>query len=200
MKKVLPIILIGIIGLLLLAFSALHGSMSKKSDIILSMTIEAMEMEQKTKYLKQEIRVIEKSRLEDFKLYLNGLNFTIKALDSNQTLQISDLPTQTNVFYFSLQHCRSCYENELSMINSLMNENENIKIVVITDIDSDKKLSMFKASYDIEVPLFRVVPLASSLPPKPVYMKVINNKICCNFFANENYNEMTQKFLQLDSL
>lgn len=159
-----------------------------------------MEMEQKTKYLKQEIRVIEKSRLEDFKLYLNGLNFTIKALDSNQTLQISDLPTQTNVFYFSLQHCRSCYENELSMINSLMNENENIKIVVITDIDSDKKLSMFKASYDIEVPLFRVVPLASSLPPKPVYMKVINNKICCNFFANENYNEMTQKFLQLDSL
>lgn len=199
MKKVLPIILIVIIGLLLLAFFALHGSMRKKSEIILSMVKEKIELEQKIKYLKQEISVIEESRLEDFKLYLNGLDFSIKALGSNESLKISDLPTQTNVFYFSLQHCKSCYENELSIINSFSKENENISIVIISDIDSDKKLSMFKSSYGIEVPLFRLSGSVASLPPKPLYMKVIDNNICCNFFANENYNELSQEYLQLDA-
>jgi hypothetical protein len=197
-SKTVIIVLVGLLCLVSTALVLVHSSQNKKSLRLLSQTLQILSLNNKIDYLQSEIDRAASNRIQEFKTLALIPNFDIIALDSKSVMKVSDIPSGTFIFSFSNTHCSSCFEHELKIINEALEEDESLKIAIITNTDSNKKLKAMAQAYDIKATMYRTQNVSfEDFPSQPIYLFIKDKTVNYGFFANENYSQMTKEFFLL---
>jgi hypothetical protein len=188
---------------LFLAISTIHD----KSRIMLEFVLNEMEIKNtvdelnnRINYLNTEIDKELVTEIMEISYEKRDLSFFIKTSKSNDVLRINDLGKDHVFFYFSKNHCKSCYENEIRRINKWhIDKNYKSTIAIITDVENDRQLELLKVAYKVESPIYRIIsPDVSILPEYPTYFHSDNEARLRGFIVvNENWQLLAEKYFDL---